>query len=65
MNLNEQIRWAASRASDADLNAAIETLKEHVRYRQEMRDYAAQGGRTTRPPPWAEPGRRRRGGHVS
>ncbi len=64
MNLNEQIRWAASRASDADLNAALETLKEHVRYRQELQQYARAGGRTTRPP-WAEPGRRRRGGHVS
>ncbi len=54
--------WQES-ASDAELSAALQTLQEHVRYRENLKQHALQGGRNSRPA-WAEPGRRRRGGHT-
>ena len=62
--LNEYLNRAARSASDAELSAALQTLQEHIRYREELKQYALQGGRTSRPA-WAEPGRRRRHGHIS
>ena len=63
MSINEYLDRAASSASDAELSTALQTLQEHIRRREELRHYAAQGGRTSRPV-WAEPGRRRRRGHI-
>ena len=61
MDLNEQIRRAAQRATDAELAEVLETLKGQVRYREELKEYAAQGGRLSRPV-WASPDRKL-GGH--
>ena len=63
MNFNEQVHHGAQRAEDSELYEALATLKEHIRYREGLKEYAAQGGRTNRPP-WASPGKKR-GGHVS
>lgn len=67
MDLNEQIRRAAHHATDAELSAALGTLQEHVRYRQELEEYGRRGGKVGPGgrPIWADPGRKRRGGHVS
>jgi hypothetical protein len=64
MSLNEQIRQTAQRASDAELAHALETIQAHIRYREELRQNGTAGGRNARPP-WAEPGRKRRGGHMN
>jgi hypothetical protein len=63
MSLNDYLDRAATRASDAELSAALQTLQEHIRHREELKQCALHGGRTSRPA-WAEPGRRRRGGHI-
>ena len=63
MNLNDQIHRAAQRSTDSELYAALETLKAHLSYREELKEHAAQGGRLSRPA-WASRGKKR-GGHVS
>jgi hypothetical protein len=57
MSLNDQINHAESSATEAELSEAIETLQVHISYRQELREYGAQGGRLSRPA-WADPGRK-------
>jgi hypothetical protein len=63
MSLNDYLDRAARSAADAELSAAFETLQGHIRHRWELKEHALQGGRTSRPA-WAEPGRKRRRGHV-
>lgn len=45
MGLNEQVRRAAERATDAELAHALETIQAHVRYREELRQHGTTGGR--------------------
>ena len=63
MNFNEQVHCGAQRAEDSELYEALQTLKDHIKYREELKEYAAQGGQLSRPV-WASPGKKR-GGHVS
>ncbi len=62
-SLKDYLDRAARSASDAELSAALQTLQEHFRHREEAKQHALQGGRTSRPA-WAQPGRRRRRGHI-
>jgi hypothetical protein len=67
MDLNEQIDRVARRATETELSAALETLQGHIRYRQELKEYGQRGGKAGPGgrPIWADPGRKRRGGHIS
>ena len=54
----------ADGATHAERAHALQAQQAHIRYREELRqDGAARG--TSAHPPWAEPGRKRRGGHMS
>jgi hypothetical protein len=64
MNLNECLNRATKSATDAEFSKALQTLQAHIRYREELKEYDAQGGRLSRPL-WAESGRKRRRGHMS
>ena len=67
MDLNAQIDRMARQASEAELSAALETLRGHIRYREELKEHGLRGGKTGPGgrPIWADPGRKRRGGHLS
>ena len=65
MNFSEQVHRGAQRAEDFELYEALATLKEHIKYREEIKESAAQGRITNRRPPWASPGKKRRRGHLS
>ncbi len=67
MNLDEQIDWMARGATREELAAALDTLQGHMRHRQDLEDSGKRGGRVGpgSRPIWADPGRKRCGGHLS